>query len=373
MDNVGRIEKAELYVIKLPLVSPFSTAYGVVKERESLLLKLTSDGCSGWGECVAFRDPWYNYETIDTSLHIVTKYLIPGLFQIDNMTVDQFPDLFKWIKGHNMSKAMVENALLDLYARKNSVPLYDILGGTKKKIRSGISIGIVDGPDMLLSEIDKAVRKNYHRIKVKIRRGMDLNIFSEIRKIFPKINLSVDANGDFTENDIGILKKFDEFDLMMIEQPFTSDNFLAHAKFQEQIKTPVCLDESIDSINAAVNAVNLKSCRVICIKQGRVGGMVKAKELSEFCIDNNIDIWSGGMLETGIGRSFNLHLQTLDGFGSPGDTSESSRFFIEDIVIEPVTLDRKGFIDIPDGSGTGIEVRTEMIEKFKIFNRTMIK
>ena len=371
MDNVGKIDKAELYIVKLPLVSPFITGYGVTKNRESLLLKLTSDGYTGWGECASFRDPWYHYETIDTSLYITKNYLLPVLFKTDDLRPEFIYDLFSGVKGHNMSKAMVENAVLDLYARKKSVPLYELLGGRRKKIKSGISLGISDDIDTLLEHIKDAVRKKYHRIKVKIKKGKDVNVVSVIRSAFPDINLTVDANGSYKDEDIGTLKMLDKFGLSMIEQPFGTDEFLEHSRLQAKLVTPLCLDESVKDVHSAVIASSLKSCRVICIKQGRVGGIVRSLVLKDFCIRNGLKVWCGGMLDTGIGRSFNIHLQTVDGFEFPGDTSETSRYFKEDIVKDPVVLDNDGYINVPEREGSGSEIDQDKLDKFMIFKEIM--
>ncbi len=371
MKNIKQLDKAELYIVKLPLVTPFVTGYGVVKSRESLLLKLTSSGHVGWSECASFRDPWYHYETIDTSLHIAVNYLIPQIFKAHEIKADLISDIFNGIKGHNMSKAMIENAVLDLYAKINGKPLYEILGGIKKRIKSGISLGISEDVGRLLEQINEAVNKKYHRVKVKIKKGYDVNVISEIRSAFPYMNLTVDANGGYGEEDIGILRMMDNFDLKMIEQPFGEDDFSGHSHLQKEINTPICLDESISGIHSVESAIKFQSCKVVCIKQGRLGGMKRSLELKDICKENGMKVFCGGMLETGIGRIFNLHLQIMDGFDLPGDTSETSRYFKEDIIKESVCLDNEGFINIPDGNGTGIEVDQDKIDKFLVFRKIM--
>ncbi|MCK4890847.1 MAG: o-succinylbenzoate synthase, partial [Candidatus Aminicenantes bacterium] len=290
-----------------------------------------------------------------------------------DIKADMITDLFAGIKGHNMSKAMIENAVLDLYARKIGKPLYEILGGKKKRIRSGISLGISEDVNNLIDQINNAVRKKYHRIKVKIKKGYDVNVISAIRSDFPYINLVVDANGSYNKSDTGTLRMLDNFDLKMIEQPFGTDDFLMHSQLQEQINTPICLDESISGLHSVVSAVNFKSCKVICVKQGRLGGLIRSIELKDLCAENGLKVWCGGMLETGIGRAFNLHLQTIDGFEFPGDTSETSRYFMEDIVTEPVVLDNDGYINIPDNDGFGFEVDQEKIDKFMVFRKIMMR
>ena len=371
MDPISSIQKAELITVRLPLVKPFETSFGVETHKEALLLRLESQGIEAWGECVASPDPYYAYETNVTAAHIIQDLLWPILKESHDFIVEEALTKFKRIRGHNMAKAAVENALLDLTAKKMNMPLYQLLGGEKKKIMSGISIGIKENTDDLLNIINDAVDKKYGRIKIKIKKGKDVDVLKIVRDRFPDIRLMADANADYTTDDADIIKQFDAFDLMMIEQPLNYDDIYFHSFIQKEINTPICLDESIKSLNDAKMAIALKSCRIINIKQGRVGGLLSAKAISEFCRENDIPVWSGGMLETGIGRAFNIHLQTLSGFTLPGDTSETARYFEEDIVDKPVTLDADGFIDIPEGPGIGVNVLREKLEKFKILSITM--
>ena len=271
-----------------------------------------------------------------------------------------------------MAKAAVENTLLDLIARKCEMPLFELIGGKSMKIMSGISIGIMENMDDLLKSIKHACDKRYHRIKIKIKKGKDIKILKSVRKTFPDIHLMADANGDYSHDDLHILKRLDEFHLMMIEQPLCYDDIYYHSLLQQQINTPICLDESIKNLNDAKTAQALGSCRIINIKQGRVGGMIKSKKIQEFCLNNSIKVWSRGMLETGIGRAFNIHLQTLPGFVLPGDTSETSRYFYEDIVDKPVVLEPDGFITIPRGTGIGVEVVPEKLDRFKVFHEKIV-
>lgn len=366
MDRIPSVESAELITVRLPLVTPFETSFGVDTHKEALLVRLESEGNEGWGECVASPGPYYAYETNATAAHIIRDFLWPLLKELRDYTVEEVLTTFQRIRGHNMAKAALENALLDLTARRMNLPLYELLGGQQKKIMSGISIGIKENADDLLSTIERAVDKKYGRIKIKIKKGKDVEILRIVRDRFPDIQLMADANADYTADDIDIIEQFDAFDLMMIEQPLNYDDIYFHSFIQKEIKTPICLDESIKGLNDAKMAVALQSCRIINIKQGRVGGMWSAKAISEFCRENAIPVWSGGMLETGIGRAFNIHLQTLPGFTLPGDTSETARYFEEDIVDRPVTLDADGFIDIPDGPGIGVRVLPEKLDKFTI-------
>ena len=371
MDRIESIERAELITVRLPLVKPFETSFGVDTHKEALLLRFTSEGVQGWGECVASPDPYYVYETNTTAAHILRDFLWPLLQGLRDFTVEEALTRFQRIRGHNMAKAAVENALLDLTAKSMDLPLYELLGGRKKKIMSGISIGIKENTDELLDIIQEAVQKKYGRIKIKIKKGKDVEVLEIIRNRFPEIRLTADANADYTVDDADIIRRFDAFDLMMIEQPLNYDDIYLHSFIQEKIKTPVCLDESIKSLNDAKTAVALRSCGIINIKQGRVGGLLSSRKISGFCLENGIPVWSGGMLETGIGRAFNIHLQTLPGFTLPGDTSETARYFQEDIVDKPVTLDADGFIDIPEGPGIGVNVQPAKLDKYKIWSEKL--
>ena len=368
MTYINNIDSAELYIIKLPLAEPFETSLEVETHKEALLLKLTSEDEDGWGECVASPDPYYSYETNKTALSIIRSYLLPLIMKRKNFSIDEILQTFERIRGHNMAKATVENALLDLLARKQGLPLYELIGGEKKDIMSGISIGIKDDVSELLQSIEQALMKKYHRIKIKIKKGKDILPVKQVRRSFPDIKLMVDANTDYSIDDITILKQLDEYNLMMIEQPLAHDDIYLHSLIQKELRTPICLDESISNLNDAKTAISLGSCRIINIKQGRVGGILNAKMIQNYCNDNDIEVWSGGMLETGIGRAFNIHLQTLPGFTLPGDTSETSRYFKEDIVEPSVVLRTDGYIDIPEGPGTGVQIIPDNFDRFTVFS-----
>jgi O-succinylbenzoate synthase len=370
--KITQIDSVELFIVRMPLVSPFETSFSVQTHREALLLKIVSDDVCGWGECVTSPDPYYCYETNATALHIIKDFLIAIITAMNNFTIEEVLQNFEQIRGHHMAKAAVENALLDIMAQKYKIPLFELIGGTPKKIMSGISIGIQKNIDDLLLSIQKACDKKYHRIKIKIKKGKDIDILTKVRKAFPNIQLMADANSDYTLEDINILKRLDEFNLMMIEQPLNYNDIYFHRFLQKQIQTPICLDESIKNLNDAKTAAELESCKIINIKQGRVGGMINAKKIQEYCLNTDIETWSGGMLETGIGRAFNLHLQTLLGFVLPGDTSETSRYFTEDIVDRPVTLQPDGFIEIPKGPGIGVQVLPDRIDRFKVFYEKLV-
>lgn len=368
MDRINCIDSVKLLIVKLPLVESFETSLGVESHKEALLLQLNSEGITGWGECVASPEPFYSYETNETALHVIRDFLFPKFTKKTNFSIEEVLESFESVRGHYMAKATVENALLDLVAKKQGIPLYKLIGGNKKKIMSGISIGIKKDTKDLLESIDKALGKNYHRIKIKIKKGREIEPLASIRKNYPDIKLMVDANADYSLKDIALLKQLDDYDLMMIEQPLDYDDIYFHSLIQKEMQTPICLDESIENLNDAKIAIELGSCRVINIKQGRVGGILKAKAIQEYCNQKNIPVWSGGMLETGIGRAFNIHLQTLPGFTLPGDTSETSRYFLNDIIEPTVTLRNDGFIDLPEGEGIGVRVLPDRLERFTTFS-----
>jgi len=368
-ERPGRIDAVDLIGIRMPLVKPFETSFGVQTDKEALLLRIDSEGVSGWGECVASPEPYYSYETNTTARHIIVDFLLPVLFA--SRTLAEALAAFTHVRGHLMAKAALENALLDLIARKRSVPLWALLDGEKKPIMSGISIGIAPSTDDLLATIERALAKKYHRVKLKIKRGREVEIVRSVRQRFPDIRLMADANADYTLDEAPTLKRLDEFGLMMIEQPLAHDDLYQHSLLQKQLTTAVCLDESIESVDDAKTAAALGSCRIINIKQGRVGGMLSSRAIADFARENGIKAWSGGMLETGIGRAVNIHLQTLPGFVLPGDTSETSRYFHEDIVDPPVVLDQDGWISIPDGPGIGAQVVAERLEKRLVSRETI--
>jgi O-succinylbenzoate synthase len=372
MKKIDKIDTIELFIVRLPLVNAFETSFSVQTHREAMLIKITSQGITAWGECVSPADPYYCYETNETAKHIIEDFLVPILTTMKNFSVEEVMDKFTRVRGHNMAKAAIENTLLNLLATREGIPLYQLLGGDDRKIMSGISIGIQDNLDELFKIIQKAVDKKYHRIKIKIKKGTDINTLQAIRKNFPDINLMADANADYSVDDLALLKQFDQFDLMMIEQPLSYDDIYFHSLLQKEMRLSICLDESIKNLNDAKTAVALNSCRIINIKQGRVGGLLHARAIQEFCRDNFIKVWSGGMLETGIGRACNIHLQTLPGFLLPGDTSETSRYFEEDIVDKPVVIEPDGFILIPEGIGIGVDVVPKKLEKYTIHHEKLL-
>ncbi|GAB1350698.1 o-succinylbenzoate synthase [Ignavibacteriales bacterium] len=368
--KIPQITSIEAITVNLPFVTPFSISSYTWTCKEALLIKISSGELSGWGECVADPDPFYSPETTVSCLHIIKEFIIPVLKS--GMDFTDFEKEMKHIRGNMMAKAAVENAILDLIAKVENKPLYELFGFEPKKIMSGISIGIKGSIDELLNSVQDAIDKKYHRVKMKIKKGRDIEWVAAVRNGFPSLQLMVDANGDYSIDDAAHLAQLDKYNLTMIEQPLSYSDIYFHSKLQKSIQTPLCLDESIHSLADAITAVELGSCRIVNIKEGRVGGMAEAVRIAEYCHNIGIPVWSGGMDETGIGRAFNIHLQTAPAFTLPGDTSETKLYFKEDIVTPPVSLDENGYISIPQGPGIGASVLEEQVKKFELKREALI-
>ncbi len=352
--------------LKKHLKHPFKTSFGLFHDREFLLLEAKDEsGTIGWGECVAFDSPWYTEETVKTSWHILEDFLIPMILHKEISHPDEVSDLFKSIRKNNMAKSTIEGAIWDIYAQQTNQSLAKALGGNKEKIEVGISIGIQKTIEKQIEVVGQAVNKGYKRIKVKIKPGWDVNVLSALRQHFPHASIMADANSAYTLKDIPLFKELDQFNLTMIEQPLAYDDIIDHAKLQKQIKTPICLDESINSVEDARKAIELGSCRVINVKIGRVGGLTEARKIHDLCKENGIPVWCGGMLEAGIGRAHNIALTTLSNFVLPGDTAGSSNYWEEDIITPEVVVE-DGYIHVPKISGIGYQPSLESINKFTI-------
>jgi len=358
---VSKIDRVDLVTVKLPFVSPFGTSVYVWTDKEAMLMRLESAGVLAWSECVSDPDPFYFYETNGTARHIIKDFLLPLVEP--GIALGEIEARFRHVRFFVMDTATTENGLLNMIATQKGMPLHELLGRPAKKIMSGISIGLKETQADLLAAVENAVAKKYHRVKMKIKKGQDVEWVRAVRDRFRDLRLMVDANGDYSLTDIDHLKELDAFDLMMIEQPLSYNDIFQHAALQKEMKTAICLDESIHSLDDAAAAIALGACRIINIKQGRVGGLMESMRIASYCAGRGIDVWSGGMDETGIGRAVNIHLQTAEGFTLPGDTSETSNYFDEDIVEPGVFLDRDGFIDIPEGRGIGVKVVPERIIK----------
>jgi len=366
------IQSIELREIRLPLVHFFETSFGRTTERRILLARVTdADGAEGWGECTAGEGPFYSDEWTDSAWSTLTEFLGPMVLGQKIAKAAQTFSLMKLVRGHRMAKATLETACWDLEAKRAGVPLWKHLGGTRPQIACGVSIGIQDTPDMVLEKIHKEVNAGYQRIKIKIKPGWDLNIVERVRKEFPDIRLMGDANSAYKLSDVALFQQLDRFNLMMLEQPLAYDDIFDHASLQRQIQTPVCLDESIRSADDAEHAIELESCRIINIKLGRVGGHTEAKRVEQIARDNQIPVWCGGMLESGVGRAHNIAMSTLAGFTLPGDVSASERYWEEDIIDPPVTVSARGTITPPDSPGIGYAVNLPRIDALTVRKETI--
>ena len=350
----------------MQLKAPFETSFGTVHNRRILLAEVIADGATGWGEVTAGETPAYNAETTDTSWHIISDFVAPITVGKELTTASEFPALVSQIRGNEMAKSAVENALWDVEAQLKGVPLYELLGGTREEIASGVSLGIRENPAALVKRVTEELRSGYQRIKLKIKPGKDYDYVAAVRKEFPDIRLSVDANSAYELADADHLKKLDEFNLLMMEQPLQWDDIYAHSKLQAQLKTSICLDECIYNTRHALTAIELKACRIINIKLGRVGGHTEARKIQKACCERSVPVWCGGMLETGVGRSHNIAMSTLPGFSLPGDVSASSRYWSEDIIDPPVEVTAAGTIRAPKTPGIGYAVRRDLIDKLTV-------
>jgi o-succinylbenzoate synthase len=362
-----RIERVLVRQLRLPLLHPFETSFGRVTEKSFLLVSVSAQGTTGHGEGVAEDDPYYLPETNATVLHVLRDFLVPLLFTLDIDHPRALFPAFSRIRGHEMAKAALEMAVWELHARILAVPLSRALGGEKTTISAGVSIGLQQNTAALMENVEREVAAGYRRVKIKIKPGADRALVEVVRARFPDLPLMVDANSAYTLADTPLFRELDRDGLMMVEQPLAWDDLVDHATLQRQIKTAVCLDESIRSPEDARRALDLGSCRIINVKAGRVGGLTQSLALHDLCRARGIPVWCGGMLESGIGRLANVHLQTLPGFTLPGDTAASARYFEEDLVDPPVTVSRDGTIAVPTGPGIGHDIVWPRVDRAKRF------
>lgn len=357
------IERIDLREIELPLKWPFETSFGRTTRRRIMILRVFDrSGACGYGECTAGEDPFYNHETIDTAWLIIGKHVVPILSSVSIQQAEQVNEALSRIRGNRMAKAGVETAIWDLESKLLQKPLWQHLGGELDEIPCGVSIGLQRDADALLEKVARELEAGYQRIKIKIKPGQDIGLVEAVRSRFPKIRLTVDANSAYSLADIDLFKRMDEFNLMMIEQPLAPGDLVDHAKLQREIRTPICLDESILTVNDARHAYELGSCKIINIKLGRAGGHSESKSIQAFCAGKGIPAWCGGMLESGVGRAHNIAMSTLPGFTLPGDVSASARYWEEDIIDPPVTVSARGTITPPSGIGIGYEVNERRVE-----------
>lgn len=368
-----KIEAVTIREIQMPLVHFFETSFGRTYSRRILLLTVHGEGIEGWGECVAGEDPFYSSEWAESAWPTIARYLAPALIGKNLESARECAGLFSRVRGHRMAKGGLENAVWDAEAKQKNVPLWKLLGGTRKEIACGVSIGIQDSVEQLLEKIQTELAAGYRRIKVKVKPGWDVNVLERIRHRWADITLSCDANSAYALDQVEHLRSFDQFNLLMIEQPLWYDDIFYHSRLQKELRTAICLDESIVSARKAAIALELGACRIINIKVGRVGGFSEARKIHDICKKQKIPVWCGGMLESGIGRAHNIALSTLENFTLPGDVSASKRYWKEDIIEPEVTVSAQGMIAISDKPGTGYQIKEDLIEKFTVRKETIQK
>ncbi len=361
-----KIERLELRHLRMPLVHFFETSFGRFTERDTVIVAAYSEGLVGYGEGVTTAAPFYSYETVETCWHIQRDFIAPFVLGRDLQDAATLMSILAPIRGHNMAKAGVEMACWDLWAQAQGVSVAALLGGTRERVPSGVSIGIQDSIEALRERIGAFLEEGYHRIKIKIKPGWDLETVEAVRRAFPEVPLMVDANSAYTLADADRLRGLDDYGLMMIEQPLAYDDIVDHARLQSQLKTPICLDESIHGPKDARQALDLGSCRLINIKAGRVGGLHQAQSIHDLCRQRDVPVWCGGRLESGIGRAHNIALASLPGFTLPGDISATARYYATDIVEPPVTLDPDGMVAVPQGPGLGVTIRQDILDRYTV-------
>jgi O-succinylbenzoate synthase len=366
-----RIDAINLREVRMPLVRPFETSFGVTRDRRILLVEVQSEGLSGWGECTAGERPFFSGESTDTAWQVMLNELAPMLAAESPEHGGECPRIFSSVRGNPMAKAALENAVWDLEAQREGIPLSILLGGVRESIACGVSLGIQSSIPELLSIIERELAAGYQRIKLKCKPGWDVEVFAAVRHRWPGIMLSCDANSAYRLRDEDHLLSFDQFDLLMIEQPLWHDDFYFHSVLQKRLKTPICLDESIHNRRDALAAIEMESCQIINIKLGRVGGFSEAIAVHNAAMERGIPVWCGGMLESGIGRAHNIALSSLEGFSLPGDVSASARYWAHDIIEPAVTVNAQGEIAIPDTPGRGYEVRTDLVDQLTARKETI--
>lgn len=359
------IDRIELHRVRLPLVRPFRTSSAYRTHIEHILVRLIDeDGAEGWGEIATAIDPFYNAETTETAWHLTRDFLGPMVIGKSWDNAGEFRKLYGKVKGNRFARSGMEMAAWDLIGRKNGQSLSSLLGGSRKEVEVGVSLGIENDISKLMNQVEKFVEEGYKRVKLKVAPGWDVEPVKAVREKWPNLPLQVDANSAYTLNDIDHLKKLDEFQLILIEQPLADDDILDHAELAEQINTPVCLDESLHHLGDVAHALKYNCCRVVNIKVSRVGGLEESRLIAEYCHSRQLPVWCGGMHEFGLGRAANLAIASLEGFALPGDTSGSDKYWSEDIIDPPVVV-RNGIAQVPEGPGLGVNLMIDRVAKYR--------
>jgi O-succinylbenzoate synthase len=368
-----RIAHVEVHRCALPLVRPFRTSFGTEYTKDVLILEVTTDdGVTGWGECVASPGPFYSHEFNDAALMVWRDFLVPRVLGRD-LTAEEVPELIGPVRGHPMARGALELAILDAQLRASGQSLAAYFGSTRTEIPCGVSTGIPDDDalDTLLAEVAGYVDDGYKRIKLKIQPGWDIVPTRLVRETWPDIPLQVDANQAYSRHDIDHLAQLDELDLLLVEQPIHEEDYLGHKLLAERMRTPVCLDESVLSVDNAESLIDYGACEIVNIKAGRVGGYLTAKGIHDMALGRGVPVWCGGMVETGLGRAANVALASLPGFTLPGDTSASDRFYTQDLTV-PFTM-QDGMMAVPTGPGLGVEPIPEVLAELRVAQQSLMQ
>jgi len=361
-----RIEHIELHHVDMPLVHPFETSFGREFTRPCILVAVHGDGLTGWGECTAHQGPWYSSETIETAWHVLRDFLIPAVLGQEIESPADAVTRFRRVRGHPMARAGLENGVWDLLAQARGVSLAAMLGGKRDRVPVGVSVGIEPTLDALLDRVAGHIAEGYGRIKLKIKPGWDVDVVRAVRERWPDLRLQVDANSAYTLADVPVFHALDQLDLLLIEQPLHYDDIVDHAQLQAQLRTPLCLDESIHSPEHARWALDIQACRIINIKVGRVGGLTAVQQIHDLCAERGVPVWCGGMLETNVGRAANVALATLANFTLPGDISASARYYREDIAEPSFLLNDDSTLSVPAGPGLGVRIISERLAAVRL-------
>jgi o-succinylbenzoate synthase len=365
-----RVRSVELRLVQLPLVRSFRTSFGQMDEKTCILARVETDDAEGWGECVADAVPDFGPEFNEGAWLVLRDFLAPALFAAGDVEVEGLDRVFGGVRGHPMAKATLLNAILDAELRSRGVSLAAYVGAVRERVECGVSVGIATTADELVRQVEGYLAEGYRRIKLKIAPGLDIERVRAVRDRWPEVMLSVDANAAYTLDDLDVFRALDDLDLVMVEQPLHHEDLVRHAELQSRLRTAVCLDESIRSAADASAAIELGACRIVNIKQGRVGGVPEARRVHDRCRGAGVPVWCGGMLETGIGRATNLALAAMPGFTLPGDTSPSSRYFLDDLT-EPFMMDLDGTMGVPSAPGIGVTPQRDRLEACTVRRSTL--
>ena len=358
-----RLERVELFLLRLPLKRPYETSGNVDTHEAHVIVRVESEGAVGWGESVAGELPWYSGETPGTVWAILEEVVIPRLLGSEIAHPREVSERLAWLRECRMAKAAIEMALWDLAAKRDGVPLSRLLGGTRDRILCGVAIGLQPSTDALIARIEEELRDGYQRVKLKIKPGRDVEIAEAVRRRFPELPFMLDANSAYTLAEADVFRRIDATAPMMIEQPLAHDDLLDHAELQKAIRTPICLDESIHHGDDARKAIALGATRIVNVKPGRVGGHAEAVRVHDVCRERGVPVWCGGMLEMGVGRAHNVHLASLPGFSLPGDVAASKRYFATEIIGEPFEVEPDGTMRVPTGPGIGVTVLEDVVRR----------